>query len=121
MVDLIKKGQYIQAWNGDWAKGWAIIDTMMNLSLLYWASKETIDNKYKEVAIKCADTVLKHLLMKMVQLDILLCLMKKVIKKVLKVVKDIMKLLLGRGTAWALYGLTITYREKRRKIFKCRK
>src|SRR5690606_37132502 len=33
-------GRYIRAWNGDLA-GWAIIDCMMNLSLLFWASRVT--------------------------------------------------------------------------------
>lgn len=30
----------IRAWNGDWGKGLAIIDCMMNLPLLYWASEQ---------------------------------------------------------------------------------
>lgn len=57
-------GNYIRAWN-PWTKGEdnsgvAIIDCMMNLQLLYWASEETGDPRFKGVARKHADTVLNH-------------------------------------------------------------
>lgn len=55
-------GKYIRAWNdgGDGSKaGWAIIDCMMNLPLLYWAYKETMDPRYLLVAEKHAETVMK--------------------------------------------------------------
>lgn len=53
-------GNFIRAWN-DWGDdrdttGWAIIDCMMNLPLLYWASKELGDPRFKEIAIAHADT-----------------------------------------------------------------
>lgn len=113
-----KKGQYIQAWNGDWAKGWAIIDTMMNLSLLYWASKETIDNKYKEVAIKCADTVLKHFIDENGSVRHIVMFDEKGNKKGVKGGQGYNETSSwGRGTAWALYGLTITYRETKEERF----
>lgn len=50
---------YIRAWNGD-NIGLAIIDCMMNLPLLYWASEETGDPRFKMIAIRHADTVRKH-------------------------------------------------------------
>lgn len=52
-------GNYIRAWN-DWGEerkdGWAIIDCMMNLSLLYWASEESHDPRFKHIAVRHADT-----------------------------------------------------------------
>ncbi len=54
-------GNFIRAWN-DWdgdkvdRRGWAIIDCMMNLPLLYWASETTKDPRYKHIAIKHANT-----------------------------------------------------------------
>lgn len=60
------QGRFIRAWN-PWNenqdnRGWAIIDCMMNLPLLYWASETTKDPRYKHVAVLHADTVLKHFL-----------------------------------------------------------
>ena len=58
-------GEFIRAWNpwpgmGDNKHiGWAIIDCMMNLPLLYWASEVTEDPRYKDVAMKHADTAMK--------------------------------------------------------------
>ncbi|PWV90601.1 unsaturated chondroitin disaccharide hydrolase [Paenibacillus cellulosilyticus] len=54
-------GGFIRAWNdldeGD-TRGWAIIDCMLNIPLLYWASQETGDPRYKQIAIKHADTAM---------------------------------------------------------------
>ena len=50
-------GKFIRSWNGDHV-GWVIIDSMMNIPLLYWASKEHNDNRYKYIAENHADTVL---------------------------------------------------------------
>ncbi len=52
-------GGYIRAWNEDKA-GWAIIDSMMNLSLLFWASRETKDPRYYQIAVRHADTALRE-------------------------------------------------------------
>jgi len=59
------KGGYIRAWNFKWAgredtTGWAIIDCMMNLPLLYWASQETGDPRFKNIAMNHADKTLKY-------------------------------------------------------------
>ncbi len=42
------------------SKGLAIIDCMMNLPLLFWASEETGDVFYRDVAIAHADTTLEN-------------------------------------------------------------
>lgn len=51
-------GKYIRAWNED-KVGWVIIDCMMNIPLLYWASDEYKDPRFKYVAMNHADTVMK--------------------------------------------------------------
>ncbi len=53
-------GKYIRAWNGgDYTLGWTIIDTMMNIPLLYWASREIGDARFKKIAMSHADMVLR--------------------------------------------------------------
>lgn len=59
--------QIIRAWNEQWMKGYdsaggAIIDTMMNLPLLYLASEITGDTRFKSIAMRHADTMLRYML-----------------------------------------------------------
>ena len=44
------KGGFIRAWNWESNAGWAIIDCMMNLPLLYWASEETKNEGFAQIA-----------------------------------------------------------------------
>lgn len=56
------QGNYIRAWNDSIdhdTRGWAIIDCMFNISLLYWASKETGDPRYRYIAMRHADRVME--------------------------------------------------------------
>lgn len=56
-------GDYIRAWNernNEHNIGWAIIDCMMNLSILYWASNELDDPRFANVAKRHADKTLAH-------------------------------------------------------------
>lgn len=53
-------GRFIRAWN-NWdgehdRTGWAIIDCMMNLPLLYWASEELKDPRFAQIAVSHANT-----------------------------------------------------------------
>jgi hypothetical protein len=42
-------GNFIRAWNGTWCDNynWTIVDCMMNIPLLYWASEEVKDDRFK--------------------------------------------------------------------------
>ena len=57
-------GNFIRAWNdeknGEKKTGLAIIDSMMNLSLLYWATEETGDPRYRSIAMRHADTLKEY-------------------------------------------------------------
>lgn len=56
-------GRFIRAWNdpGDGSRaGWAIIDCMMNLPLLYWAYEESKDPRFLQIATLHADTAAKY-------------------------------------------------------------
>ena len=52
-------GKYIRAWEYGCPK-FAIIDCMMNIPLLHWASAETGDPRFAFIANSHADTVLEH-------------------------------------------------------------
>lgn len=64
------QGQFIQAWNpsahrfpdGFPAEGRMIIDCMVNLGLLVWATRETGDARYADIAAKHAETARAHLI-----------------------------------------------------------
>ena len=56
------EGEFIRAWN-DWGddrdtRGYAIIDCMMNLPLLYWASDTVDDPRFRQIAVRHADTAM---------------------------------------------------------------
>lgn len=58
-------GKFIQAWghldgSEPHFEGLAIIDCMMNLPLIYWAAKETANPVLHDIAMRHADTTLKH-------------------------------------------------------------
>ena len=50
---------FIRAWNGEVREGWAIVDCMMNLPLLYWASEMTGDPRFRQIAMIHADTTME--------------------------------------------------------------
>ncbi len=59
---LTENGGYIRAWNAPWGKNavddWTIIDCLMNLPLLYFASEEIGDDRFKRIAMAHADMAL---------------------------------------------------------------
>jgi len=56
-------GGFIQAWNtakdNREADGWSIIDCMLNIPLLYWASEEVYTERYKQIAMAHADMAMR--------------------------------------------------------------
>ncbi|GGN96362.1 glycoside hydrolase family 88 protein [Saccharibacillus kuerlensis] len=55
-------GRFLRAWNdgpNNNVAGWMIIDCLMNIPLLYWASQETNDPRFRDIAISHADTALR--------------------------------------------------------------
>ena len=62
---FIERGGYFRAWgrmdeNGTDYDGLAIIDCLMNMPLLYWASEETGDPKFRKMAIRHTDATLAN-------------------------------------------------------------
>lgn len=54
-------GRYIKAWNGD-RPGVAIVDCLMNLPLLYWASEELHDPAYRQIAVNHTEMALQYII-----------------------------------------------------------
>lgn len=108
-------GNFIRAWN-DWGdgrdtKGWAIIDCMMNLPLLYWASEELGDSRFKAIATAHADTAIKSF----VREDGSVCHIVGFDPTSGERLRDYGGQGYGdgsswtRGQSWALYGFTLSY------------
>lgn len=106
-------GDYIRAWNDgkmDTA-GFSIIDCMMNLPLLYWASREIGDDRFKKIAMRHADMVLRdHIRPDGSVNHIVNHETEKVgIKNILGGQGYSPTSCWSRGLAWAVYGCAISY------------
>ena len=104
--------QAIRSWNHEPWNYPVIIDNMMNLNLLYWASRYTEQDKYKEIAIQHTKTTLRdHFRADMSSYHVVDYDLDGSIlaKKTHQGVADESNW--ARGQAWALYGFTEAYRE----------
>ncbi len=111
-------GEFIRAWNGD-KYGWTIIDTMMNIPLLYWATKESGDPRFSFIAQAHADMAMRD----HVRED----------GSVNHIVShdpangEVIETFAGqgysvgsswsRGVSWALYGFILSYIHTKRKEY----
>jgi unsaturated chondroitin disaccharide hydrolase len=90
-----------------------IIDNMINLELLFWASKETGDPVFANIAVKHAETTLKNHFREdfscyhVVSYDTVTG--EVAAKQTRQGYSD--ESSWARGQAWALYGYTMAYRE----------
>ena len=109
------KGGFIRAWHdieGQPSRaGWAIIDCMMNLPLLYWASEMSEDPRFRFIAQSHADTTMREFIRP-----------DGSVKHIVSFDPETGEMLdwfggqgydknssWSRGTAWALYGFTLSY------------
>ena len=51
------EARFIRAWNLPESEGWAIIDSMLNIQILFWASEVTGDPRFADIARMHADTL----------------------------------------------------------------
>lgn len=52
------RGKFIRSWNRD-RSGWVIVDSMMNIQLLFWARDILNDPRFEYVAMDHADTIME--------------------------------------------------------------
>ncbi len=105
------KGKYIVAWGGIDRQGWSIIDTMMNIPLLYWAAEETGYDRYRYIAMAHADKTLENILRPDGSVVHIICYDPET--------GEVKSTLGGqgyeegsswtRGQAWAIYGFALSY------------
>ncbi|MFB9769224.1 glycoside hydrolase family 88 protein [Lactiplantibacillus modestisalitolerans] len=110
------RGNYLRAWNA-WIgrednTGTVIIDSVMNLPLLYWASEVTNDPRFKHIATAHADTILQHFVRDDGSVHHMVIFNAET--------GDVVEKLGGqgfaensswsRGCAWALYGFALAYK-----------
>jgi rhamnogalacturonyl hydrolase YesR len=95
-----------------------IIDNMMNLEFLFWASWETGDPVYKNIAVTHADNTIKHHFRPDNSSYHVICYDQNgqpVAKVTHQGAADNSPW--ARGQAWGLYGFTVMYRETREKRY----
>jgi len=103
----------IRSWDhGDWEFP-VIIDNMMNLEMLFWASEVTGDPKYKDICISHADVTMKnHFRDDMSSWHVVGYNPENGnvnVKQTHQGLND--DSAWGRGQAWGLYGYTLMFRE----------
>ncbi len=108
---LVLGGNFIVAWNMEERQNWTIIDTMMNLPQLYWASEEKQDDRFKRIAMTHADTALRTHIREDGSVNHIVVHDRET--------GDTLETLGGqgygvgsswsRGQSWALYGFTLSY------------
>ena len=114
------KAGTIQSWPHNKYGGHnTIIDNMMNLELLFWASKNGGNKKLYDIAVKHAETTMNnhfradyssyHVLIYDYETG------KKIKGKTAQGYSD--DSMWARGQAWAIYGFTMTYRETKNSTF----
>lgn len=112
-------GQYLLAWNGTAKQGQIIVDCFMNLPLLHWASHEIQDSRFAQIATHHAYTAAKTLL----RLDGSVNHIAVFNPQNGEFIKNLGGQGYGegsawaRGQAWAIYGLTLAFRDVHDDIF----
>lgn len=110
---------FFRAWNGADQTGFAIIDCMMNLSLLFRASRETGDPRFARAARIHADTTLREFLREDGSVSHIIEFDPETGRRVRE--HPGQGFALGsswsRGQAWGLYGFTLAYLNTRDERF----
>ncbi|RXZ82011.1 glycosyl hydrolase [Paenibacillaceae bacterium] len=111
-------GNFIRAQN-EGKVGGSIIDSAMNLSLLFWASEEAEDPRYRHIALAHAQTILARFIREDGSV--------RHIVKFDPATGEVLEALGGqgyspdsswsRGQAWALYGLANVYRNTGDRVY----
>lgn len=120
---FIAKGGYFRAWGrmdetGTDYDGLAIIDCLMNMPLLYWASDETGDETYRRMALSHTDTTIRHFIRP--DDSVFHCyrfdLETGAPERPDNYCGHSVDSHWSRGNTWAMYGLALAYRHAGHKL-----
>lgn len=109
-------GNFIRAWNENYGgdpTGRAIIDCLMNLTLLYWASAESGDPRFRHIAEAHADTVLSEFVRPDGSVSHIVDFDPVTGKRIDEAAGQgyAKGSAWTRGQAWAVYGFALSYRH----------
>jgi unsaturated chondroitin disaccharide hydrolase len=109
----------IRSWDSDAARFMVIIDNMCNLELLFAATKMTGDSSYYHIAVKHANTTMKHHYRPDYSSHHLVIYNPQTgaVSKKQTVQGAADTSAWSRGQAWGLYGYTVMYRETKDKRY----
>ncbi len=109
----------IKSWNAKPDDFLVIIDNMMNLELLFWATKETGDSSFYKIAVTHANTTMKnHYRPDYSSYHVVNYNPETGAVKERKTAQGFAnESAWARGQAWGLYGFTVMYRETRDKKY----
>lgn len=112
------RGRFLRSWNRDRA-GWVIVDSMMNIQLLFWAREALGDPRFGFVAQDHADTLMKYTVRPDGSCNHIIVLDPET--------GELLETPGGqgygsgsswsRGQSWAIYGYALTYRHTGRQEY----
>ncbi len=110
---------FIRAWNEPERVGYAIIDCMMNLTLLYRASRDTGDPRFRQTAEIHADTALREFLREDGSVSHIIEFDPVTGKRVREHAGQGYALgtQWSRGQAWGLYGFALAFRHLQKPCY----
>lgn len=116
------RGKFIRAWGAlatEQNRGRAIIDTLMNLDLLYWASRTSGESQFADIATAHAHTALKYQVRSDWSTSHTMDFNADTGEFIAQGTHQGLSVTSGwsRGQAWAVYGFAECYRNTNDKIF----
>lgn len=104
-------GRFLRAWNQE-KLGWSIVDSSMNLSILFWAAEQTGDPRFTHIAKAHADTVVERFIREDGSVNHIVSFDPQTGEHIGSLGGQGAGPDSGwsRGAAWALYGMASAYR-----------
>ena len=105
--------------NMEWPQHNTIMDNMINLEMLFWASKNGGSQKLYDIAVKHAETTMKNQFRPDYTSYHVVVYDRDTGRKIKAVTHQgyADETMWARGQSWAIYGYTMTYRETRKPEF----